>query len=93
MRLFPTMFRFDNVYHLRFKLNEALISESYPHLQRWLEEVRHGFSQRSNPSAQCSMYPVGSSPAWPMRCVHQCILAVNPADSLGCLARHARDTV
>ena len=40
MRLFPTVFRFDNVYHLRFKLNRALISESYPHLQRWLEEVR-----------------------------------------------------
>ena len=40
MRLFPPVFRFDNVYHLRFRLNEALISESYPHLQRWLEEVR-----------------------------------------------------
>ena len=39
VRLFPTIFRFDNVYHLRFRLNAALISESYPHLQRWLEEV------------------------------------------------------
>ena len=40
MRLFPPIFRFDNVYHLRFRLNEALISESYPRLQRWMEEVR-----------------------------------------------------
>ena len=39
VRLFPPIFRFDNVYHLRFRLNEALISESYPHLQRWMEEV------------------------------------------------------
>ncbi len=39
VRLFPPIFRFDNVYHLRFRLNEALISESYPNLQRWMEEV------------------------------------------------------
>ena len=40
VRLFPPIFRFDNVYHLRFKLNAALISESYPHVQRWMEAVR-----------------------------------------------------
>ena len=39
VRLFPPIFRFDSVYHLRFRLNEALISESYPNLQRWMEEV------------------------------------------------------
>ena len=33
VRLFPTIFRFDHVYHLRFLLEKAMIVESYPNLQ------------------------------------------------------------
>ena len=40
VRLFPTMFRLDAVYHLRFKLNRAFLHEGYPAAQRWLQEVR-----------------------------------------------------
>lgn len=40
VRLFPTMFRLDAVYHLRFKLNRAFLHEGYPATQRWLQEVR-----------------------------------------------------
>ncbi|KAL3163163.1 hypothetical protein ABBQ32_009571 [Trebouxia sp. C0010 RCD-2024] len=36
VRLFPTIFRFDHVYYLRFLLEKAMIVESYPNLQRWL---------------------------------------------------------
>lgn len=36
VRLFPTIFRFDHVYFVRFQLNKAMIVESYPHLQRWM---------------------------------------------------------
>ena len=33
VRLFPTIFRFDHVYYLRFLLDRGMISESYPNLQ------------------------------------------------------------
>ncbi len=33
IKLFPTIYRLDPVYHLRFLLNKLLISESRPHLQ------------------------------------------------------------
>ena len=33
VRLFPTIFRFDHVYYMRFLLDKAMIVESYPHLQ------------------------------------------------------------
>lgn len=36
VRLFPTIFRFDHVYFVRFQLNKAMIVELYPHLQRWM---------------------------------------------------------
>ena len=33
VRLFPTIFRFDHVYYLRFLLEKAMIVESYPNLK------------------------------------------------------------
>eukprot|EP00897_Mesotaenium_endlicherianum_P003375 jgi/Mesen1/3065/ME000018S02373 len=36
VRLFPTIFRFDQVYYIRFQLNKALLVDSYPNLQRWM---------------------------------------------------------
>ena len=33
VRLFPTIFRFDHVYYVRFLLDRAMIVESYPNLQ------------------------------------------------------------
>ncbi|KAK9868840.1 hypothetical protein WJX84_002959 [Apatococcus fuscideae] len=39
IKLFPTIYRLDPVYHLRFLLNKLLISESRPHLQRWLLDM------------------------------------------------------
>lgn len=33
VRLFPPIFRFDHIYYLRFLLDRAMISESYPNLQ------------------------------------------------------------
>ena len=33
VRLFPTIFRFDHVYYLRFLLEKAMVVESYPNLQ------------------------------------------------------------
>lgn len=30
VRLFPTLFRHDHVYFVRFKLNKALLADSYP---------------------------------------------------------------
>ncbi len=38
LRLFPTLYRHDPVYHLRMKLNGAKILD-YPHLWRWLCRV------------------------------------------------------
>ena len=38
LRLFPTLYRHDPVYHLRMKLNGARILD-YPHLWRWLCRV------------------------------------------------------
>ena len=35
VRLFPTIFRHDPIYYLRFKLNKAYVRE-YPNLWRWL---------------------------------------------------------
>eukprot|EP00850_Spirogloea_muscicola_P015292 SM000116S24213 [mRNA] locus=s116:98365:101727:+ [translate_table: standard] len=36
VRLFPTIFRLDYVYYIRFMLNKAMLVEEYPNLQRWL---------------------------------------------------------
>lgn len=33
VRLFPTIFRFDHVYYVRFLLDRAMIVESYPSIQ------------------------------------------------------------
>lgn len=33
VRLFPTIFRFDHVYYVRFLLDRAMIVESYPNIQ------------------------------------------------------------
>ncbi|MFT4975312.1 MAG: putative glutathione S-transferase, partial [Myxococcota bacterium] len=38
LRLFPTLYRHDDVYYTRFKLSRTLISETV-HLRRWLEDV------------------------------------------------------
>lgn len=38
IRLFPTLFRFDPVYHSRFKLNKKLLWE-YEHLWRWMGDM------------------------------------------------------
>lgn len=35
LRLFPTIYRHDPVYHNRMKLNQAFVSD-YPHLWRWM---------------------------------------------------------
>lgn len=37
VRLFPTIFRHDPIYHNRMKLNKAFVTE-YPHLWRWMCE-------------------------------------------------------
>lgn len=37
VRLFPTLYRHDPIYYLRFKLNEAYLWE-YPHLWRWMAD-------------------------------------------------------
>ena len=39
LRLFPTVYRHDTVYHSRMKLNVAMVSD-YPHLNRWLLDMR-----------------------------------------------------
>ncbi|KAK9859809.1 hypothetical protein WJX84_010324 [Apatococcus fuscideae] len=39
VKLFPTIFRLDAVYHLRFLLNKLMICKSRPQLQRWLLEM------------------------------------------------------
>ena len=38
VRLFPPLFRFDPVYHNRFKLNKKFMWE-YPHLWRWMGDM------------------------------------------------------
>lgn len=38
LRLFPTMYRHDPIYHSRMKLNYKFISD-YPNLWRWLSDV------------------------------------------------------
>ena len=38
VRLFPTIYRFDPVYFVRFRLDRQRV-RSYPHLQRWLERM------------------------------------------------------
>jgi glutathionyl-hydroquinone reductase len=38
VRLFPTLFRFDPVYHNRFKLNQSMLWE-YKHLWRWMGDM------------------------------------------------------
>lgn len=35
LRLFPTIFRHDPIYHNRMKLNQAYVAD-YPHLWRWM---------------------------------------------------------
>eukprot|EP00271_Cylindrocystis_brebissonii_P008494 TRINITY_DN22864_c0_g1_i1.p1 TRINITY_DN22864_c0_g1~~TRINITY_DN22864_c0_g1_i1.p1 ORF type:complete len:664 (+),score=79.26 TRINITY_DN22864_c0_g1_i1:103-2094(+) len=39
IRLFPTIFRFDYVYYMRFMLNRDFIVDAYPNLQRWMLDV------------------------------------------------------
>jgi putative glutathione S-transferase len=36
IRLFPTLYRFDPIYHNRFQLNQCYLWEQYPHLWRWM---------------------------------------------------------
>jgi putative glutathione S-transferase len=38
LRLFPTIFRHDEVYYSRFKLNAARL-DAYPNLERWLDAI------------------------------------------------------
>eukprot|EP00164_Ancoracysta_twista_P014560 GFYU01023769.1.p1 GENE.GFYU01023769.1~~GFYU01023769.1.p1 ORF type:complete len:259 (+),score=74.38 GFYU01023769.1:316-1092(+) len=38
VRLFPTIFRFDHVYYVRFKLNKKMIRD-YTHLRRWAKDM------------------------------------------------------
>ena len=38
LRLFPTIFRHDAVYHARMKLNVAMVRD-YPHLNRWFLDM------------------------------------------------------
>lgn len=45
LKLFPTVFRHDPVYHARMKLNVAMVSD-YPNLNRWLLDMK------SNPAVQ-----------------------------------------
>jgi len=45
LRLFPTIFRHDPVYHSRMKLNVAMVSD-YPNLNRWFLDMK------SNPAVQ-----------------------------------------
>lgn len=40
LRLFPTAFRFDHVYFIRFKLNKKMLRD-HRHLYRWLRDVAH----------------------------------------------------
>ncbi|GAQ81656.1 hypothetical protein KFL_000860280 [Klebsormidium nitens] len=39
VRLFPTLFRHDHVYFVRFKVNKAMLADSYPNTLRWLLDV------------------------------------------------------
>ena len=39
LRLFPTIYRHDPVYHARMKLNVAMVRD-YPHLNRWLLDMK-----------------------------------------------------
>eukprot|EP00127_Corallochytrium_limacisporum_P000905 Clim_evm1s32 gene=Clim_evmTU1s32 len=39
VRLFPTIFRMDEVYYLRMLLNGPLIA-TYPHISKWLERIQ-----------------------------------------------------
>ncbi|KAA6429496.1 MAG: hypothetical protein FRX49_00888 [Trebouxia sp. A1-2] len=50
VRLFPPIFRFDHIYYLRFLLDRAMISESYPNLQRWMMDFYSlpGVAEASN---------------------------------------------
>ncbi len=49
VRLFPTAFRFDHVYYIRFKLNKRMLRD-YRHLYRWLRDMMHwpGIAEASN---------------------------------------------
>jgi putative glutathione S-transferase len=49
VRLFPTIFRFDPVYYLRMKLNQAMVRD-YRHLSRWLDDFSAlpGVAEASN---------------------------------------------
>ena len=49
VRLFPTAFRFDHVYYVRFKLNKKMLRD-YRHLHRWLRDMYHssGVAEGSN---------------------------------------------
>ena len=38
MRLFPTLYRLDDVYYTRFKLNRTMVGGTV-HLRRWMEDM------------------------------------------------------
>jgi len=53
LRLFPTIYRHDPVYHTRMKLNVAMVRD-YPHLNRWLTEMKqHPAVQRASRIDHC----------------------------------------
>lgn len=39
VRLFPTVYRLDPIYHNRFKLNQCYLWERYPHIWRWMGDM------------------------------------------------------
>lgn len=49
VRLYPTIVRFDVVYHQHFKCNFATIRGGYPHIHKWLRNMywRHTAFQRT----------------------------------------------
>lgn len=53
LRLFPTVYRHDPVYHSRMKLNVAMVRD-YPHLNRWLLDMKkHPAVQRGSRIDHC----------------------------------------
>ena len=53
VRLFPTVYRHDPVYHSRMKLNVAMVRD-YPHLNRWLLDMKeHPAVQRGSRIDHC----------------------------------------
>ena len=53
IRLFPTIYRHDPVYHARMKLNVAMVRD-YPNLNRWLLDMKaHPAVQRASRIEHC----------------------------------------